>query len=199
MRAATPSVQAEADTKSAVDRMSPSSQRPAASLSSISRSAVAASGTRRSASASTMSASPSLVESEYACRKSSTPPNPVFCSRIASTRRRARKSIRPSAADCVRCRQGTLPPAPHPAERRMLEMLAARNEACPFRQFIPGLPSLRGAIRRRALAAPAICRCFGSSPSPCPAGRRQLCRRPRGRACAMSSWSCRPHRRRSRW
>ena len=39
-------------------------QSPVASLSSISRSAVAASGTRSSASASTMSASPSLVESE---------------------------------------------------------------------------------------------------------------------------------------
>ena len=63
-RAAMPSVQAEAETRSAVDFTSPSRQRPAASLSSISRSAVAASGTRNSASASTMSASPSLVESE---------------------------------------------------------------------------------------------------------------------------------------
>ncbi len=51
MRAATPSVQAEADTRIAVDLTSLSSQRPAASLSSISRSAVAASGTRNSASA----------------------------------------------------------------------------------------------------------------------------------------------------
>ena len=63
-RAAMPSVHAEAETRSAVDLTSPSSQRPAASLSSIRRSAVAASGTRNSASASTMSASPSLVESE---------------------------------------------------------------------------------------------------------------------------------------
>ena len=64
MRAAMPSVQAEADTSKAVDLISPSSQRPAASLSSISRSEVTASGTRRSASASTIIASPSLVESE---------------------------------------------------------------------------------------------------------------------------------------
>src|ERR1700720_2877704 len=97
-RAAMPSVQAEAETKSAVDLTSPSSQRPAESLSSISRSAVAASGTRRSASASTISASPSLVESENACRKSSTPPKPPSLPRIASIRRRARASIRRSAA-----------------------------------------------------------------------------------------------------
>ena len=64
MRAATPSVHADAETRSAVDLSSPSSQRPAASLSSIRRSAVAASGTRNNASASTMSARPSLVESE---------------------------------------------------------------------------------------------------------------------------------------
>ena len=44
MRAATPSVQAEAETRMAVDLMSLSSQRPAASLSSMRRSAVAASG-----------------------------------------------------------------------------------------------------------------------------------------------------------
>ena len=64
MRAAIPSVHAEAETRSAGDLMSLSSQRPAASLSSIRRSAVAESGTRSSASASTISASPSLVESE---------------------------------------------------------------------------------------------------------------------------------------
>ncbi len=64
MRAAMPSVHAEAETRSAVDMTSLSSQWPAASLSSISRSAVAASGTRSSASASTISARPSLVESE---------------------------------------------------------------------------------------------------------------------------------------
>ena len=64
MRAVTPSVQAEADTSSALDFTSWVDQSPVASLSSISRSAVAASGTRSSASASTISASPSLVDSE---------------------------------------------------------------------------------------------------------------------------------------
>ena len=58
MRAVTPSVQAEADTSSASERTWCDDQSPAASLSSISRSAVAASGTRSSASASTMRASP---------------------------------------------------------------------------------------------------------------------------------------------
>ena len=60
--AVTPSVQAEAETS----RPDPSAcdQSPAASLSSISASAVAASGTRSNASASTISARPSLVESE---------------------------------------------------------------------------------------------------------------------------------------
>src|SRR5215472_975591 len=97
-RAAMPSVQAEAETRSAVDLTSPSSQRPAASLSSISRSAVAASGTRNSASASTIKARPSLVESEKACRKSSMPPKPPILARIASISPRARASIRRSAA-----------------------------------------------------------------------------------------------------
>ena len=46
------------------------------SLSSISRSAVAASGTRSSASASTISARPSWVDSEYSRSKSSMPPSP---------------------------------------------------------------------------------------------------------------------------
>ena len=55
-------------------------------------------GHAQSASASTISASPSLVESEKAFRKSSTPPRPPAFRRIASTRRRARASIRPSAA-----------------------------------------------------------------------------------------------------
>ena len=64
MRAVTPSVQAEAVTSSALDRTSWDDQSPVASLSSISRSAVTASGTRSSASASTISASPSLVDKE---------------------------------------------------------------------------------------------------------------------------------------
>ena len=64
MRAVRPSVQAEAETKSALDLTSWDDQSPVASLSSIRRSAVAASGTRSSASASTMSASPSLVVKE---------------------------------------------------------------------------------------------------------------------------------------
>ena len=64
MRAVMPRVQAEAATRSAFDLTLWDDQSPVASLSSISRSAVAASGTRRSASASTMRASPSLVDSE---------------------------------------------------------------------------------------------------------------------------------------
>jgi hypothetical protein len=64
MRAVTPSVQAEAETSSALDLTWCEDQSPVASLSSISRSAVAASGTRSSASANTMRASPSLVDSE---------------------------------------------------------------------------------------------------------------------------------------
>ena len=64
MRAVMPSVQAEAETKSAFDLTSCDDQSPVASLSSIRRSAVAASGTRSSASASTMSARPSLVDKE---------------------------------------------------------------------------------------------------------------------------------------
>ena len=63
-RAVMPSVQAEAETSNALDLPLWCDQSPAASLSSISRSAVAASGTRSSASASTISARPSLVESE---------------------------------------------------------------------------------------------------------------------------------------
>ena len=64
MRAVMPRVQAEAETKSAFDLTLWDDQSPVASLSSISRSAVAASGTRSRASASTMRASPSLVDSE---------------------------------------------------------------------------------------------------------------------------------------
>ena len=62
-RAVMPSVQAEAETRN-VPEVSGSDQSPAASLSSISASAVAASGTRSSASASTIRARPSLVDSE---------------------------------------------------------------------------------------------------------------------------------------
>jgi hypothetical protein len=57
-----PRVQADADTSKVGERVC--DQSPAASLSSIRRSAVAASGTRSSASASTIRASPSRVESE---------------------------------------------------------------------------------------------------------------------------------------
>ena len=64
LRAVMPSVQAEAETSSVLDFSSEDDQSPVASLSSISRSAVAASGTRSSASASTIKAKPSLVESE---------------------------------------------------------------------------------------------------------------------------------------
>ena len=62
-RAVMPSVQAEAETRK-VPEVSGSDQSPAASLSSISRSAVAPSGMRSSASASTISAKPSLVDNE---------------------------------------------------------------------------------------------------------------------------------------
>ena len=62
-RAVTPRVQAEAETRNPPEP-SALDQSPAASLSSISASAVAPSGTRSSASASTISARPSLVESE---------------------------------------------------------------------------------------------------------------------------------------
>ena len=79
MRAEMPSAQAEAETSSAFDLTSWWVQSPAESLSSISRSAVAASGTRSSASASTIRARPSWVESEYSRRKSSMPPSPPVC------------------------------------------------------------------------------------------------------------------------
>ena len=64
MRAVMPSVQAEAETSSVCDFRSADDQSPVASLSSIRRSAVAESGTRNSASASTMRARPSRVDSE---------------------------------------------------------------------------------------------------------------------------------------
>ena len=72
--------------------------RPAPSLSSISRSAVWLSGTRSSASASTIRARPSLVESEYSRSISSTPPSPPARARMASMRSRARASMRPPAS-----------------------------------------------------------------------------------------------------
>jgi hypothetical protein len=62
-RAVIPKVQAEAETRNAPE-LSARDQSPAASLSSIRASAVEASGTRNSASASTINAKPSLVESE---------------------------------------------------------------------------------------------------------------------------------------
>ncbi len=64
IRAVMPSVQAEADTRNESDFSSAVSHSPVASLSSIRRSVVASSGTRSSASASTISASPSLVDNE---------------------------------------------------------------------------------------------------------------------------------------
>ena len=63
MRAVRPSAQVVADTSQlSLPRAAAPSQSPAPSLSSISRSCVGASGTRSSASASDISASPSLVE-----------------------------------------------------------------------------------------------------------------------------------------
>ena len=63
-RAVMPSVQAEAETSSVSPLWSGCDQSRPESLSSISRSAVAASGTRSSASASTISARPSWVDNE---------------------------------------------------------------------------------------------------------------------------------------
>ena len=106
MRAEMPSAQADAETSSAFDFTSWWVQSPEESLSSIRRSAVAESGTRSSASASTMRARPSRVESEYSRRKSSMPPSPPVSARIASTSRVARASTRASAplarAVCLR-------------------------------------------------------------------------------------------------
>ena len=98
MRADRPSAQAEAETSSDSERTSWWEKSAALSLSSIRRSAVALSGTRSSASASTMRAEPSLVESEYSCRKSSIPPTPPARARIASISAVARASMRVSAA-----------------------------------------------------------------------------------------------------
>src|ERR1700730_645838 len=62
-RADIPSAHAEALTRKALDLVSWWTKSPCPSLSSMKRSAVAASGTRSSASASTISARPSLVDS----------------------------------------------------------------------------------------------------------------------------------------
>jgi hypothetical protein len=93
-----PSAQAEAETSQASDLVTRWDQSVPDSLSSISASAVTESGTRSSASASTMSASPSLVVSEYSRRKSSMPPSPPEAARMAPISRRARASIRASAS-----------------------------------------------------------------------------------------------------
>ena len=66
MRAVTPSVQAEAETRSAFELTSRSSQWPGRELVLDQPVRGLASGTRSSASASTISARPSLVESEWA-------------------------------------------------------------------------------------------------------------------------------------
>ena len=97
MRAVMPKVHADAETSRAFDLISWDDHSLVASLSSINRSAVGASGTRSSASARTMRASPSLVDKEYACRKSSTPPRPPVLARMPSMRRRAHASMRRSA------------------------------------------------------------------------------------------------------
>ena len=107
MRAVMPSAQAEALTRKASERVSWWAKSPWPSLSSMSRSAVAASGTRRSASARTMRASPSLVDNEYSRSTSSTPPSPARWERIASMRSRAPASTRRSRSSGSRapCRR----------------------------------------------------------------------------------------------
>ena len=126
MRAEMPSAQAEAETSSAVDFTSWRVQSPAESLSSISRSAVAESGTRSSASASTIRARPSLVESEYSRRKSSMPPSPPDLR--PDRRDEARRALR----RCAPRRQaraapapGTAPRSPRPAAHRARRSPAA--------------------------------------------------------------------------
>ncbi len=97
-RAVTPSAQAEAETSQASERVARCAQSVPDSLSSMSASAVRESGTRKSASASTMRARPSLVVSEYSRRKSSMPPSPPDFARMAPMSARALSSIRASAA-----------------------------------------------------------------------------------------------------
>jgi hypothetical protein len=77
-----PSAHAEAATNGDPPWPSCVAQPPCFNLSSMSLSCVAASGTRSSASASTISANPSRVDSPYSRRKSSTPPMPVPAFRI---------------------------------------------------------------------------------------------------------------------
>ena len=97
MRAVMPIAQAEAETSQASETRSWFSNCASASLSSISLSAVAPSGTRSSASASTIRARPSRVDSEYSRRNSSTPKPPVSA-RIFSISRVASASMRASAS-----------------------------------------------------------------------------------------------------
>ncbi len=67
-------------------------------LSLISRSAVSASGTRSSASARHISATPSAPESEYSCMKASTPPPRAPSARMRVTSRRAKASMAAASA-----------------------------------------------------------------------------------------------------
>ena len=98
MRLDRPSAQMEAATNSLSPWPACSSQSPPPSLSSISRSWVALSGMRNSASASTISASPSRVESANSRRKSSNPPIDPERARMASISAVAVASTRASAA-----------------------------------------------------------------------------------------------------
>ena len=96
-RAPSPSAQADALTRIESGRVSgPAAKPPWPSLSSISRSAVASSGTRNRPSASTISARPSGVESEYSRSSASMPPMPLALARMAATRRLASASMRVS-------------------------------------------------------------------------------------------------------
>ena len=97
-RAVTPKAQAEAETSNAPDCVSWCKKSPWLSLSSINWSDVAASGTRKRASANTISAKPSGVESEYSRSNSSTPPRPDDLERIASIMPVAVVSMRSSAS-----------------------------------------------------------------------------------------------------
>ena len=119
-RAVTPSVQADAETRSESD--SCDAQSPAASLSSIRRSAVVASGTRKSASASTMRASPSLVDERIGMEE---------VLDAAQARRTAHECLRSTGSPRHRCahrrradgrlRRTVGPLSPHRAARRAHE------------------------------------------------------------------------------
>src|SRR5437879_6026983 len=97
-RADIPSAHADALTRNALDFVSWCTKSPWPSLSSMNWSAVRASGTRSKASASTISARPSLVESANSRSMSSTPPSRSSLALIASIRRVAVRSIRASCA-----------------------------------------------------------------------------------------------------